>query len=72
MSQFKPDCIVLKAGVLGSYSLASSLALRIEARGVTIGRGEREKGLVCRERRGGGEGGRREREREREYESQNV
>jgi hypothetical protein len=33
MSQFKPDWISLKAGLLGSYSWASSLALRIEGWG---------------------------------------
>jgi hypothetical protein len=37
MSQFKPDYIILKAGLLGSFSLAP----RIEDRGVTMGGGGR-------------------------------
>jgi hypothetical protein len=42
---------ILKAGLLGSCPQESSLALRTEARGVTMGRGEgEEKKKGCRHR----------------------
>jgi hypothetical protein len=59
MSQFKPDYVILKAGLLGSCSLVvSSLAPRTKAqeagKGEWVGEGEREKGaLVQRKKRKG-------------------
>jgi hypothetical protein len=54
MSQFKPDWNILSAGLLGSCSVASSLAPRIEAKRVTMrrerGEGWGEKGQECIER----------------------
>jgi hypothetical protein len=52
--QFQPDLNTLKAGSLGSFPLLSSLAPKIEARGVAMverGRGK-EKGKRKEERRG--------------------
>jgi len=54
VSQLKPDWIILRASFLGSYSLLSLLAPRIEARGVKRGGKETES------RGGKGKGGERE------------
>jgi hypothetical protein len=59
ISHFKPDSIILKAGLLRSCSLVSSLVPRVEARGFTMGRWggrerKRERALMQREKWGGG------------------
>ena len=70
MSQFKPDDIILKTGLLGSCFGkgvgASLLTPRIDAQEVSMGKvegREREKGHTCRERRKG-RGVKRERNRD--------
>lgn len=59
MSQFKSDQNIVKSGLLGRCSGASSMTSRIEARGIAMrrkGRREREKGQGgC--KWGGGSGG---------------
>jgi hypothetical protein len=51
MSQFKPDSSILNAGFLGNCSgLVSSLALRKEAREVTVGREREGRGWGKRQR----------------------
>ena len=71
MNQFKKDQIILSASSFGSCSWMSSLALRIESRAVTMGRGlgvqKREKALTERREKGKEkEGRKREREKEKE------